>query len=207
MAGRTDAGVHALGQVASIRCLGGPPIEKAAEALNTELPEDVAVIGAEQAPDRFHARFSARSRTYRYRVFTRRTASVFELRRSLWVPRPIDEERLATSRGTRGRRPRLPCVHAHHTQHRAFRRNVSQCRWEREGRHTVASHHGGQLPAAHGAVPRRHDARADARRRSRVSSTVGRETKPARRRRRGGSIAAGRLLTQAVRLLSRFRAA
>jgi tRNA pseudouridine38-40 synthase len=133
VAGRTDAGVHALGQVASIRCLGGPPIEKAAEALNAKLPDDVAVTGAEQAPDGFHARFSARSRTYRYRVFTRRTASVFELRRSLWVPRPIDEERLAACAalvvGDHDFRAFTPT----HTQHRVFRRNVSQCCWEREG--------------------------------------------------------------------------
>ncbi len=62
VAGRTDAGVHARGQVASFEADGGPPPERAAEALNAELPGDVAVVAAAEAPDGFHARFSARSR-------------------------------------------------------------------------------------------------------------------------------------------------
>src|SRR6476660_9241037 len=70
VAGRTDTGVHALGQVASVDVEGGPPIERAADALNAALPEDVAVLESAQAPDGFHARFSARSRSYRYRVLT-----------------------------------------------------------------------------------------------------------------------------------------
>ncbi len=133
VAGRTDAGVHALGQVASIRCLGGPPIEKAAEALNAKLPEDVAVIGAEQAPDGFHARFSARSRTYRYRVFNRRTASVFELRRSLWVPDRSTRSDWPRARHSWSATTTSVRSRPTNTQHRVFRRTVSQCRWEREG--------------------------------------------------------------------------
>ena len=68
VAGRTDAGVHATGQVASVSVEGGPPVERAAEALTAALPDDVAVVSAEQAEEGFHARFSARSRSYRYRV-------------------------------------------------------------------------------------------------------------------------------------------
>src|SRR5437762_89947 len=59
VAGRTDAGVHALGNVASVDVDGGPTVERAAEALNSALPDDVAVIAAEEALPDFHARFSA----------------------------------------------------------------------------------------------------------------------------------------------------
>jgi tRNA pseudouridine38-40 synthase len=62
VAGRTDTGVHALGNVVSVGVTGGPPVDRAGEALNTVLPDDVAVVAAEEAPADFHARFSARSR-------------------------------------------------------------------------------------------------------------------------------------------------
>src|SRR5688500_16672334 len=55
VAGRTDTGVHALGQVASVEVEGGPPLERAAQALNTALPEDVSVNAAEEGAPDFHA--------------------------------------------------------------------------------------------------------------------------------------------------------
>jgi tRNA pseudouridine38-40 synthase len=82
VAGRTDAGVHALGQVVSVDVQGGPPRDQAAEALNTVLPHDVAVVEVGEADGGFHARHSARARSYRYRVWRRRTPSPFEQRRS-----------------------------------------------------------------------------------------------------------------------------
>jgi tRNA pseudouridine38-40 synthase len=90
VAGRTDTGVHATGQVASLDVEGGPPVERLAEALNSVLPGDVAVLEAAQAPAGFHARFSARSRTYRYLVLARRERSALEARRALWWPRPVE---------------------------------------------------------------------------------------------------------------------
>src|SRR2546426_12735194 len=80
-AGRTEAGVHALGQVASVDVKGGPPPENAVEALNSMLPDDVSVTAAGQAPEGFDARQGARSRTYRYRIWRRRVPSPFEQRR------------------------------------------------------------------------------------------------------------------------------
>ncbi len=68
VAGRTDTGVHALGNVASVEIEGGPPAERALEALNAELPDDLAVVEAGEAAPDFHARHSARARSYRYRV-------------------------------------------------------------------------------------------------------------------------------------------
>jgi len=75
VAGRTDTGVHALGQVVSVDVEGGPPPERAAAALNTRLPDEITILSAAPAADSFHARHSARSRTYRYRLFTRATSS------------------------------------------------------------------------------------------------------------------------------------
>jgi len=80
VAGRTDAGVHALGNVVSVDAGGGPPPERAADALNTMLPDDVAVVSAEPVAADFHARHSARGRRYRYRIHRRRERSPFELR-------------------------------------------------------------------------------------------------------------------------------
>jgi tRNA pseudouridine38-40 synthase len=80
IAGRTDTGVHALGNVVSFDAAGGPPVERAAEALNALIPDDVAAVAAERAAEDFHARHSARSRSYRYRIFRRRERSPLEVR-------------------------------------------------------------------------------------------------------------------------------
>jgi tRNA pseudouridine38-40 synthase len=89
VAGRTDAGVHARGQVASH---DGPPA--AASALNGVLPREVRVLESEQAPDGFDARRDALSRTYRYRLHTRAVASPFERGRALHWPHRLDRAAL-----------------------------------------------------------------------------------------------------------------
>ena len=135
VAGRTDAGVHALGQVASVEVDGGPPPGRAAEALNTVLPDDVAVLAAEAATPDFHARHSARSRAYRYRVFRRRAPSPFEARRSWWIPRPLEasalERAAALLLGEHDFRAFTPAD----TQHEVFRREVFAARWVERGDH------------------------------------------------------------------------
>jgi tRNA pseudouridine38-40 synthase len=135
VAGRTDTGVHALGQVASVEVDGGPPAEWAAEALNAVLPDDVAVVAAEPASEDFHARSSARSRTYRYRIFRRRTPSPFEHRRSWWLPRLLDEERLAHSAELLLGEHDFTAFTPTETQHRVFVREVSAAAWHRRGDH------------------------------------------------------------------------
>ena len=135
VAGRTDTGVHALGQVASVEVEGGPPPERAAAALNALLPDDVAVLGAEEAPADFHARSSARSRTYRYRVFRGRTPSPFEVRRSWWVPRPLDEEALADAAELLVGEHDFTAFTPAETQHRVFVRQVLRAEWHRRGEH------------------------------------------------------------------------
>jgi tRNA pseudouridine38-40 synthase len=133
VAGRTDAGVHARGQVASYEADEGPPPARAAAALNAVLPDDVAVLAGEVAPPGFHARFSARSRSYRYRIWRRDTPSPFERRRALWWPRLVDEDRLAESAalllGEHDFRAFTPAE----TQHEVFTRVVEAAAWEANG--------------------------------------------------------------------------
>jgi tRNA pseudouridine38-40 synthase len=133
VAGRTDAGVHALGQVASVDVQGGPPPESAAAALDSVLPGDIAVRGAAEAPADFDARHSARARSYRYRVWRRRTPSPFEQRRSWWLPRPIDEERLADSAGLLLGEHDFRAFTPTETQHVVFLREVRSAAWHRRG--------------------------------------------------------------------------
>jgi tRNA pseudouridine38-40 synthase len=135
VAGRTDSGVHALGQVVSVDVEGGPPPERAAGALNPRLPDEITVVTATTAPQGFHARRSARSRSYRYRLFTRSTPSPFEERRSWWLPRPLDEDALAAAaaelRGKHDFRAFTPTQ----TQHEVFVRVVERAEWTRRGDH------------------------------------------------------------------------
>ena len=131
VAGRTDTGVHALANVVSVDVEGGPPPQASAEAMNTALPDDVAVTSAEEVASAFHARHSARSRSYRYRIWRRRQPSPFEAKRAWWYPRPLDEERLADAAdlllGAHDFRAFTPTD----SQHTVFRRNVLAASWHR----------------------------------------------------------------------------
>ena len=133
VAGRTDTGVHATGQVASVRVTGGPPAESVAKALNAVLPADLAVLAADEVPDDFNARVSARSRSYRYRILRRRVRSPFAEQRALWWPRTLDLERL------RAQAELLPGEHDFtaftptETQHTVFTRTVLSAGWEEHG--------------------------------------------------------------------------
>lgn len=133
VAGRTDTGVHARGNVISLDVEGGPAPARAADALNAALPDDVAVVAAVEAAPDFHARHSALSRSYRYRIWRRREPSPFEQRRSWWYPRPLNEDRLADAadllRGEHDFRAFTPTV----TQHQVFTRNVLRAEWHRRG--------------------------------------------------------------------------
>lgn len=129
VAGRTDTGVHAVGQVASVDVEGGPPPNRAAEALNAVLPDDVSIVAAAEATPDFHARHSARSRVYRYRIFRRRTPSPFEARRSWWVPRPLDVAELERAAGVLLGEHDFRAFTPTETQHEVFRREVLAARW------------------------------------------------------------------------------
>jgi tRNA pseudouridine38-40 synthase len=91
--GRTDAGVHALAQVAHLRLAREIDPEPFRRTVNDRLPADVHVLALEAAPDRFHSRHDAVSRSYLYQISRRRTA--LAKRFVWWVKRPLDERKMA----------------------------------------------------------------------------------------------------------------
>jgi len=128
VAGRTDRGVHAWGQVASYRHEAVDP-----QRLSSLLPHDMSVLACEPAADSFDARRDATSRTYCYRVLARRTRDVFERGRALWWPRPLDRSLLERCAAL------LPGTHDFtaftptETEHRRFDRKVLDARWREVG--------------------------------------------------------------------------
>jgi tRNA pseudouridine38-40 synthase len=128
VAGRTDAGVHALGQVASYE---GPL--PSLRSVNAVLPPEIVVLEAQEAPEGFSARHDARSRTYLYRVLARRTPSAFERGRALWWPHPLDldalDECAAALAGTHDFTAFTPTD----TYHQRFTREVLRAEWVRSG--------------------------------------------------------------------------
>jgi tRNA pseudouridine38-40 synthase len=128
VAGRTDRGVHALGQVVSY---DGPlPNLRGVNAL---LPPEIKVTGAETVPDGFSARHDARSRSYLYRVLARPQPSPFERGRALWWPHALDLDALracaAALVGTHDFTAFTPTA----TYHQRFTRDVLAASWERAG--------------------------------------------------------------------------
>ena len=96
-AGRTDAGVHALGQVAGFaltRTIGADAVMR---ALNARLPDTVRVLASEEVPPDFHPRFAARSKTYRYRIWNADVMSPFERRYAWHVIGGLDVEAMNTA--------------------------------------------------------------------------------------------------------------
>jgi tRNA pseudouridine38-40 synthase len=128
VAGRTDAGVHALAQVASFTARGGP-LDSAVDALNSRLPSDLKVISSERPPADFDARYGARSRSYVYRIWRRRAPSPFEHRRSLWWPRPVDLETLDTLAGLIAGTHDFRAFTPTETRHSSFHRTVLEAGW------------------------------------------------------------------------------
>lgn len=133
VAGRTDTGVHALGNVASVAVEGGPPSDRAREALNAELPDDVAVTEAVETEPGFHARHDAKARSYRYRVYRRAARSPFESKRSWWYPHALDEERLVESADLLLGEHDFRAFTPRETQHKVFVRTVESATWHRRG--------------------------------------------------------------------------
>lgn len=88
--GRTDAGAHALGQVASFHCQNPMPCPALLEALRSYLPEDIGVLSCEEAAPRFHARLNATGKTYLYRVWNSPEPCVFDRRYVYRMEEPLD---------------------------------------------------------------------------------------------------------------------
>lgn len=94
-AGRTDAGVHARGQVAHFDTAAGRSMRAWMLGANSELPRDVSISWVRPVPQHFHARYSAEARTYRYLIFNRASRSGLLAHRATWVHRPLDAEQMA----------------------------------------------------------------------------------------------------------------
>ena len=133
VAGRTDTGVHAFANVVSADVEGGPPRERAPEVLNALLPADVSITAADEVPAEFHARFSARSRSYRYRIWRRRERSPFEVNRSLWHPRRLEPQKLSACAAMVVGEHDFRAFTPTETQHDSFVRVVEDARWRERG--------------------------------------------------------------------------
>jgi tRNA pseudouridine38-40 synthase len=128
VAGRTDRGVHAWGQVASYRHEAVDPLR-----LNGLLDDDVAVLAAEPMPEDFDARRDARSRTYCYRVLARRSRSVFERNTSFWVTGELDRGLLVQCAGLLHGRHDFTAFTPSETEHSWFQCEVSRAEWLADG--------------------------------------------------------------------------
>src|SRR4051794_28841923 len=129
VAGRTDAGVHALAQVASYP--GAPP--ERIEGVNALVGGDAVVLAAEAAPEGFDARRDARSRTYRYRVLARGIPSPFERGRALHWAYPVDVGALEACAALLAGEHDFTAFTPTETDHVRFERVVFRAGWSRAG--------------------------------------------------------------------------
>jgi tRNA pseudouridine38-40 synthase len=133
VAGRTDAGVHARGQVAS-----HPGEPARVDGLNSLLPPDIRVLASEPADPHFDARRDALSRTYRYRLLIRAVASPFERRYAMHVPRPVDLDALNACASALFGTHDFTAFTPTETDHVRFERDVFRAEWVRESEHVLA---------------------------------------------------------------------
>jgi tRNA pseudouridine38-40 synthase len=132
VAGRTDTGVHSLGQVASFTTRAEVPTDLA-RRLNGLGPRDVAVTVAAPTEDGFDARGDARSRTYRYRILARPSSSPFEQDRALWWPHKIDRDALDQCAAALAGTHNFTAFTPTQTDHVHFDRKILHAAWSWEG--------------------------------------------------------------------------
>ncbi len=133
VAGRTDAGVHAWGQVASFESSRDAEPERLVNSFNGLLSHDVAVLAAEQAADGFDARGDARSRRYCYRVLTRRAPSPFERDLALHWTDPADQQALDACAAALAGKHDFTAFTPTETEHTRFDREIVSAEWRRDG--------------------------------------------------------------------------
>jgi len=132
VAGRTDTGVHALGQVASFQTAAEPP-EDLARRLNGLAPDDVAVTAAAVVAEGFNARHDAKARSYRYRLLARSAPSPFELGKALWWPHQVDREALDACAAALPGSHDFTAFTPTQNDHVRFERDVLAASWTEEG--------------------------------------------------------------------------
>lgn len=132
VAGRTDTGVHARGQVASFVTAVEVPGDLTRRA-NGLGPRDIAITAVTVAEDGFDARRDALSRTYRYRLLTRRASSPFEQGRSLWWPHRVDRDALDACAEALPGKHDFTAFTPTQTDHVHFHRKILAAQWSQEG--------------------------------------------------------------------------
>ncbi|KYH33658.1 tRNA pseudouridine(38-40) synthase TruA [Neomoorella mulderi] len=132
-AGRTDAGVHARGQVISFSTSSRIPVDRWPLALNSLLPEDIAALGAEVVSPEFHARYSARWKWYRYTIYNHSLPDVFSRRYSWQVRYPLDFAAMARGASYFTGRHDFRSFCAAGSPVRQFEREVLKAHLHREG--------------------------------------------------------------------------
>jgi len=136
-ASRTDAGAHARGQTAHFRTNWPHSVESLQKALNAVLPPDVVVLSAEDAPDGFHARFSARSKVYEYAIWNDPVRPAIE-RRYVWhVRRPLDIESMRAAAHALVGTHDFAAFASSGAESRSTVRTITRAEWRREGRRLV----------------------------------------------------------------------
>ncbi|NLP00535.1 MAG: tRNA pseudouridine(38-40) synthase TruA [Clostridiaceae bacterium] len=136
-AGRTDAGVHAYGQVASFITSSSIPAEKFTPALNTYLPDNISIIASEEADENFHARFSAKGKHYRYIIINRPQKSAIWASKAWHVRETLDFEAMNKAAGffIGHKCFRAFCASGHSAK--TFDRTVFYSQWHRDGEFLV----------------------------------------------------------------------
>jgi tRNA pseudouridine38-40 synthase len=133
MAGRTDKGVHAIGQVVNFLSPTKLPMEKMPKAANSVLPYDIRVKLAEFASEDFNARFSAKSKRYCYTIYNSSIASVFDRLYTFHVPKPLNVDAMAHAASLMVGRRDFTAFCATGTPVKNFVRNLTKCEITQEG--------------------------------------------------------------------------
>lgn len=131
--GRTDGGVHALGQVANFHCESDMPANEILEQLRRYLPEDIGIYSCRECAERFHARLNAREKTYRYRIWNSESPCVFERRYAAVIPQLLDMEAMIRAARMLEGEHDFSAFCGNHRFKKSTVRNVRSIRLERHG--------------------------------------------------------------------------
>lgn len=132
-AGRTDAGVHALAQVAHFHTRSQLPANTLQRALNALLPQDIRVLMAEEIDRAFHARFSAVAKRYEYRIWNHPVESAFLRRYTWWIPRPLNLAAMSCASEALQGEHDFSAFRASGSDAKSAVRKVLDCGWEKRG--------------------------------------------------------------------------
>lgn len=140
--GRTDAGVHALGQVANFKIDTDLSAGEVMDHINQYLPEDIGVISIEEMPERFHSRLNAKGKTYRYRIWNSKLPCVFERRYVYELPQHLDLETMRAAASCFVGRHDFKAFTSNKKSKKSTVRTIDEIKLEREGNEIVITYSG-----------------------------------------------------------------